>query len=737
MHLAGLMLGSCLSNWPRNSCQFLQALLSAALDPPPASQLSAMGAIAASLRIVLRLPGAMDDDAAEPQPRRRRVPPVRPQFPVKTKRAVVASAARRPRASKQKGDGTARQPWRMPSLWEPRQEDASAAADVPSPGGAVSAVTPFQAQAYSPAAELARPSMAATDGTGLRPLEAARSGAGIALDETSDVQEGGTAVLNAAVEANDKAPAAVDAEPDVRAPANVMAEASEVTAQHSEQELAAGQQPDVAAEESANSNNVAAATLVLWDTKAAAGGQGLASPPLPQRRRTLPRVWLSGRDPWGQRPKVYGSQPYSMQPVNGAAAPPATDQTPAAGAPAVAQPTRGHAASQSASNGVSNGAIANGSRARDASTKTAGDHVSYRARASDAAGGGAVPRRTTISANAAAGLLDARPPMLSQRTAPRPLVSSNGLSPGADFAAQPAAVPGEDASSTFGTVSEPIHQRFSALSAALSAALLAGAQPAVPTPPSEGFAKPTKLLEARPQLNAEAFVADKSASDHSPRDVGTDLEGSAVVPEDAETPVHDKNDKNSASPVVEGRRTQKGQELRQDAPRHTQQPTRRSVASMQSAAKRRAFRLGSLVRLLVAIGVQETESMGKGGPANFPVPIWARAPQFAALPMCHSHVLKQLQRLTELSCLHRPTMRRRICCGCGRRWSAATRGWSPWTRSPSSASAAAASASRPWRSRSGAPAELVMRQPVQPCLYATCAAASSGVRGMTVGAAPT
>jgi len=581
-----------------------------------------MGAIVAALGRALRLPGAMDDDAALPLRRRRRVPPVRPQFPVETKRAVVAAAPRRPHVSKQKAAGTAQQPWRRSRMWEPRQE-ATPAAAMPSPAGAVPAVTPFQAQAYGPAAEQARSSMAAADGTALRPLDAqlqaATSGAGMAVDEKSGAQEGGDAALTAAVQANDEASSVV-AEPAVRGSADVVAEepAPEITAQASEQELAAGHEPDLAAEESANSNDGAAAPPVLRDTKAAAGGQGPASPPLPQRRRTLPRVWLSGRDPWGQRPKVYGSQPYSMQPVNGAAAPPATNQTSAAGAPVVAQPTRGHDSSRSASdgvnngatngasNGVSNGVIADASHARDALLKSAGDRVAGRARGSDAAGNGVVPRRTTMSANAAAGLLDARPPMLSQRTAPRPLVTSNGLSPGADFAARPATVPGGNASSMFGAVSEPIHQRFSALSAALSAALLAGAQPVVPAPNGEGSAKPTK---AGPQLRAAGAVADGSVSGSSLRGLRIgNSDGAASMPEDTKASARDGTISGSA---VEGLRSLKGQHLRQDAPQHTQQSTRRSVASMQSAAKRRAFRLGSLVRLLVAVGVQEMRMIVK------------------------------------------------------------------------------------------------------------------------------
>ena len=568
-----------------------------------------MGAIAAALRVVLRLPGEMNDDNAEPQPRRRRVPPVRPKFPVKTKRMVAVSTPRRPHASKQKAAGTARQPWQMPSLWEPRQA-AAAAADVPSP--AVSAVTPFQAQAHGPPAKRAQPSMAAADGKALRPLdaqlEAARSGAGMAFDERSGAHEGGAAALTAAVQANNEALGVVVAEPAVRGSADVMAEggAPDITAQDREQGPAAGHEADLAAEDSA-SNNGAAAPLVLQGTKAAAGGQGPALPPLPQRRRTLPRVWLSGRDPWGQRPKVYGGLSYSMQPVNGAAAPPATSQTPAAGA--VAQPTRVHDTSHSASGGVSNGvasgahtgvsngASASGSHARDATTKTAGDHFTERARASDAASSGAVPRRTKISANAAAGLLEARPPVLSQRTAPRPLVSSNGLSPGAGKSARPGTVLGGDVSSVSSAVSEPIHQRFSALSAALSAALLAGAQPVVATATSETSAKPTTTTpEAGPHLHAAGAVADGPMSEHSRRGLGAGhSSGAASAPDDMRTTVRDDD---LASPAVEGRRTLKGQEPRQDVPRHTQQPTRRSVASMQSAAKRRAFRLGSRVRSL-------------------------------------------------------------------------------------------------------------------------------------------
>ena len=555
-----------------------------------------MAAIAAALLRALRLPGAMEDDFASPLRRRRRVPPVRPQFPVKTKRVVVAAAPQTPRATDQKVAGTARQPWQMPRMWEP-QQTAAAAADMPSSGGALSTVTPLQAQAYGPAAERVRASAADADGAALLPLDAqlqeVDGSAGMAIDETSGAEESSIAASTAAVQADDEAVSAGSAAPEFATSAHMLPEnpAPPLAADAEGQGLTAGHEPDLGAENSA-SNDSAAPQLLTEDAKAAAVSRRDPLPSLPQQRWPLPRVWLSGRDPWGERPRVYGSQPYSMQPKTGAVSPPATLQMPAAGQPEFAQPMKDHDVSRSVSNGVSNRST-QGARAQG-SAPDAARLYPYSPRGGGAAGSGAGPRRATISANAAAGLLDAQPPTMSQRTAPRPLASSNGPSPGAGNAARPATLPGAgDASSVSNAVSGPIHQR----SSALSAALLAGAQPTARSATSEGSAEPTKSLEARPQLKARGARADRPVSDHSLLELGTaKSDGAASTPEDTKVSVSDED---SADPAVEGRHMPKGHGLRRDAPRHTQNSIRRSGVSARSAAIRRAFRLGSPVRSLV------------------------------------------------------------------------------------------------------------------------------------------
>ena len=546
-----------------------QALLSAALDPSPVPPPSGIGAIAAALRRALRLPGSTDDaDTALPPRRRRRVPPVRPKFPMKTKRVVVAPATR---GKKRKATSSSvRKPWRVPRFWEPRHA-APATGDALGQGTAAVAVTPFQAQAqaHGGAAEQAQQSAEVSGhGAAVRPLDAqldaAKQGIGSAAGGgqpqlsgavtasmvPSGAEEGSTAVsAPAADRANDAVDSAVDVEPAKTVLASPVAEVPSMP------------------------------TPIPAGEKESAQGATPAAPsheqrplPLHPRRRPAPRVWLSGRDPWGTRSLVNGSRSVRIQPANGAVAPPTTHQLPAVGRPPAAQHKQLNGAGKMSGNGagfdnsgvsngaaksVSNGAPANGPYGDNGS---AADGPRGQSGGKGAASNGAIARKATMSANAAAALLDARPPVLSQQTAPRPAASSNGLSPGAGNAVRRAPVPVDDASSLLSASPEPLRQ----------------------TPSTPAAAASRDALLKLDAASAHGSTASRATAAEVVGPQGDDI---------AAAPAAD-----SASSVVKEGHVPGRHELRQATPGRTQQPARDGRTAVNNVVERRALRLGSPVR---------------------------------------------------------------------------------------------------------------------------------------------
>ena len=459
LHLVLIKLGpvSCSRRVSRQSRVFycVQVLLSAALDPPPAPAPTGIPALAATLRRALRFPGAaVDVDAALPPRRRRRVPPVRPQFPIK-KKAVAVVPARRPRPAKGQVTVAARKPWRLPRLWDtiPATGAGGAARQT---GALASAVTPFQAQMPAIATEQQqlRPASAAGEAP-MRPLDAQlaavqkRSASGVEGSRSawrmpqlsgapaaasSGGQQRVPAVEAAAVAAetgDDIVPAGpVEEELAAALPAPALAEQRQAAGElksgskHSDGVAA----PAVKQKVSSGSADGAQAAREarLLQSEAAAATVGRRMLPLHQRQWPLPKVWLIGKDPWGRR-----SRQSSDHHANGAAAGPALGRLPTGPLPAAIQHVLLSGASNGAANGFSNG-FSNGAMAKG-SPSDAPQHGAVRqlmngqVGSDDASASGAISPRTMISANAAAGLLDAQPPVASQRTSPRPFASSNGL----------------------------------------------------------------------------------------------------------------------------------------------------------------------------------------------------------------------------------------------------------------------------------------------------------------------
>ena len=430
----------------------LQVLLSAALDPPPAPTPTGVTALAAALRRALRLPGAADDaDAALPKRRRRRVPPVRPQFPVKMKKAVVVPA-RRPRPAKNQVTVVARKPWQLPRLWSASPASAADGA-APEESSAVPVVTPFSAQVPAPAAaEQQMRSASAAGDAPPRPLDAhlaAARGPGSGTDGSRSPwtlsQLWGSAArgavkqqeaLETAAVASEAEKVAGTATPVKEEPILVVPAVATAEQQQATPELRSGTKDSDAtgatgaklqSSGSSAGRSQAADMAPVPQTAATAPAVGRRMLPLHQRKWPLPNVWLSGRDPWGK-----WSQQSAGHHANGAAVRPAAGQLLSGPRPAGVPQLPLNGTSSGIGNGVSNGAVAGAlaqfSRRQVSENGTIRLSLVDRAASNRAAAvNGVVSPRRTISANAAAGLLDAQPPVASQRTAARPFADSNGL----------------------------------------------------------------------------------------------------------------------------------------------------------------------------------------------------------------------------------------------------------------------------------------------------------------------